>query len=380
MVSLMSMKRTLSRYPLASALVLAIWRAVKYPSQLLAGEVLRRAILALIPDRGGMIWYFGRPTHPNLGDQAQALYIGDWMRTHYPDKTIVEIPTWAFFRSPRRILGAIDKRLEDSDLFVMQSGYTMNDGNPDEVAHRLVPSHYPRHRVLFMPQTISYKDPSWRKRTVEALCGCENVLLLCRDEVSCTTALELFEGPRIELFPDIVTTRIGREAYNVERSGVLFCIRDDMEKLFEESAIDQLAEELEDVHPVDRTDTSFASAEIEWRDAEQVRSLLGRIYAEYSRYETIVTDRYHGMIFSLIAGTPVVVLPTTDHKVVAGVRWFKGVADDYVRVANRLEEVPELVAELRPMTQRKPIGPIFLSNYYERLPELLMELSLGGKK
>ena len=55
-----------------------------------------------------------------------------------------------------------------------------------------------------------------------------------------------------------------------------------------------------------------------------------------------ITDRYHGTIFSLCAGTPVIILKTTDHKVTTGADWFKGVYDDYVYVAKDLDDAYSL--------------------------------------
>lgn len=51
-----------------------------------------------------------------------------------------------------------------------------------------------------------------------------------------------------------------------------------------------------------------------------------------SHYKVVITDRYHGTIFSLIANTPVIIIKSTDHKVTTGADWFKGIYDDYVYV------------------------------------------------
>ena len=45
----------------------------------------------------------------------------------------------------------------------------------------------------------------------------------------------------------------------------------------------------------------------------------------------------------MIANTPVIILKTTDHKVVTGADWFEGVYEDYVYVVNDLEEASQVV-------------------------------------
>ena len=53
---------------------------------------------------------------------------------------------------------------------------------------------------------------------------------------------------------------------------------------------------------------------------------------EFSSYDLIITDLYHGMIFSVIANTPVVVLPSSDHKISSGVQFFKAASEFDKRV------------------------------------------------
>ena len=71
---------------------------------------------------------------------------------------------------------------------------------------------------------------------------------------------------------------------------------------------------------------------------EEQKHIINEI-ERYSHYKLIVTDRYHGTIFSLVAGTPVIIIKTTDHKVITGAEWFKGLYDKYVYVANTLDDV-----------------------------------------
>ena len=56
-------------------------------------------------------------------------------------------------------------------------------------------------------------------------------------------------------------------------------------------------------------------------DRQRTR-LINQVLNKFSKYQVIITDRYHGTIFSQIANTPVVVLSSADHKLSSGVKWF----------------------------------------------------------
>ena len=90
----------------------------------------------------------------------------------------------------------------------------------------------------------------------------------------------------------------------------------------------------------------------------------------YAHYRAVITDRYHGTILSLVAGTPVIIIKTTDHKVTTGAEWFKGVYDDYVYVANSLDEAYEIAKSVLNKKLTNNLSPYFETNYYDKLPEI----------
>ena len=49
----------------------------------------------------------------------------------------------------------------------------------------------------------------------------------------------------------------------------------------------------------------------------------------------VVTDRYHGVIFSVITHTPVIVFKSYDTKISAGIRWFQDL--EWVHYAEKME-------------------------------------------
>jgi exopolysaccharide biosynthesis predicted pyruvyltransferase EpsI len=90
----------------------------------------------------------------------------------------------------------------------------------------------------------------------------------------------------------------------------------------------------------------------------------------------VITDRYHGTIFALAAGTPVVIIRTIDHKVITGADWFKGVYDDYVYMAQDLDDAFQIVSSIRKKNLNHCLQLVFATEYYDKLKSIFE----SGKK
>ena len=84
----------------------------------------------------------------------------------------------------------------------------------------------------------------------------------------------------------------------------MFCCRDDSEKFYSDEEILALMQQCSSLAKVERTDTT---KEIKTKEivANAEKYILQEI-ERYSKYEVIVTDRYHGTIFSIIFHIPLV--------------------------------------------------------------------------
>ena len=241
----------------------------------------------------------------------------------------------------------------------------MSDYHPDDCVRKMILKQYKNNPCLIFPQTILYHDSQKLEAIKETLGQVNNLLLLARDEVSFEFAKTNFSNIRIKLYPDIVTTLIGKYSFEGRRSGIGMCIRNDGEKYYSDDQIYDLKRKLEEYGKVELTDTncnnmgSINHETIEEEVLNKIKSL--------ARYEVVITDRYHGTIFSLVAGTPIIVIKTNDHKVASGVEWFKGVYDEQVYYCASLEEVPTLVKEIINTKRRYKLEPYFKEAYYDKL-------------
>lgn len=347
--------------------------AVRYPSMRELNVKLVNSLQKLNDANDMRIWYFGVPVHQNLGDQAQKFVIEKWLENNYPMAEIIKIPSQAFNAGTRRVIRIIKKFIQPNDLIVMQSGHTMDGLHDDETPHRLASTCFPDNRIIFFPTSIRFNSKRGKELDRKAIGSHVNTLFLARDAVSAQIARDLYPRLDVRLYPDVVTSMIGKYSFDNQREGVLLCARNDGEKLYSYAAIDKLASALSGLCDVSRTDTTVKWDGIDL-DSHDAWTGIEGVIESYSQKCVIVTDRYHGTIFARIAGTPVVVLKTNDHKVVSGAKWFTDAGDKGIVVADNLEEVPGLVSDFMKRFPDGVSAPAFAADYYDGLKSVIEEM------
>lgn len=316
------------------------------------------------------IVYFGVPEHSNLGDMAQYYCIRRFFEKYYREYTVIDVPSRNYLNNTFGIAGLLRENIAESDLIFFQSGYCTQDlGGREEEMHRAVIRDFPQNRMVILPQTVFFRSEENRQLTARVYNSHPDMLFLARDRLSYKTALQMFNRLPVRQYPDIVTTLIGQYSYDAPRQGVLFCLRNDSEKSVSQEDIKILTEHICRTESCYRLDTNLRIAP--QRLVRHLQPVLEKTFAKFSRYRCVVTDRYYGIIFALIANTPVVVLPTKDHKVTTGVEWFQQVypgrvylAEDAYRAVKMVEAV--LSQPLPPFNE-----PYFEKEYYAKLRQLI---------
>lgn len=326
------------------------------------------AIYKSVRDNSKKIFYLDVPTHPNLGDLAQYYCIKEWLSQNYPDYIVIEISAQTIVYAEREFIQLLKRIIIPGDMVFFQSGYCTQDlGGTHDYVHRLVVENFSDIPVVMLPQTILYQNPDNATRTANVYKTHKKLLLMCRDSTSYLIAEKLFPENKLLLYPDIVTSLIGSMDINSEkqRKGILICCRNDSEKYYNDSTIRNLEKSLKEIDDVIMSDTTvncdFAQLKL------NIRKYVFDMISDFRNYRVIITDRYHGTIFSLIAGTPVLVIKSNDHKVVTGVDWFKGHYDDTVRYVGEITDVPLRVKELYESYEYHKLKPVFKENYYDEL-------------
>ena len=304
---------------------------------------------------------------------AQHYCITKWIKENYSEYELVMFESNTVVCERGAFIRKFKSIYRPQDIIVFQSGYTTQDlGGNHEYMHRLIVDNMPYANILMMPQTIFFQKEENKRVCSESLDKAQHMLFLARDFVSEKMAKQMLPHQTVKAFPDIVTTLIGTLHFENARNGVCMCCRNDGEKYYSEEELSCLSNRLQSITTVTRTDTTIKESYKEIRKHKQ-KFIEGEIET-FSHYKVVVTDRYHGTIFSIAAGTPVVIIKTTDHKVTTGADWFKGIYDDYVCVAENLDDAYEKVMRFYNNEPKHDVMPYFKQNYYDKLKEYFTEV------
>lgn len=273
--------------------------------------------------RTPVIFLIGTPEHGNMGDQLIALGELQWLRDHYPNVPIREF-THDTLRQDRRC-GILLSQIRKEDVLFLHGGGNLNDKYVAcEKIRRLVIQKRPRNKIVLFPQSISYaQSPQAQKLkadTARIYNAHPDLTVLAREETSFQTAKEMFPSLRTMLVPDIATylfRSMGPSA-DFPRDGIALCLRADSERYYSEQQILELQQKLSETYDVCMTDTHIRRRVL---PQERLSCAQERIDA-LSRCRLVVTDRFHGVIFSILSRTPCIALRSCDHKVTDGVKWF----------------------------------------------------------
>lgn len=339
-------------------------RATTFAFYLTARNAIRRR-------RGRPIAYLiGSPFHENLGDHAQSLVSKEWIQANYPGYDVAILDSRSASRNDYALIRQIAETIGERDLVFLHSGYHVTDLYPIELGLQLaVVEHLRDNDIVALPQTIHFIDPAVLDEVAAAFNGHGRVTVLCRDESSYETAQQKFTGCRLLLYPDIVTRQIGAiaSAGASERNGIQLCLRRDVESVYVASGqVAELERALSAIGPTTITDTNSDLSPLYIR--LRLKRVLTAEWRKFGRHRVTVTDRYHGVIFSLIAGTPVVALGTTDHKLSSGISWFPTeLFGKHIAFAENIEDAVALAAQFHSYDSFPTLPRYFEQNYFSRL-------------
>lgn len=180
----------------------------------------------------------------------------------------------------------------------------------------------------------------------------------------------MFGNTRLLLFPDIVTSLIGTMTFNGQRAGILLCARNDIESLYGKEELCRFLDRF-DCCRKEVTDTTICVTKEELKNDRD--KLIMETIKYFSTFKVVITDRYHGTIFSAIAGTPVVVINSADHKLSSGVEWFpKEVFGDQIQFANELDDAYVIVDKVLHSDKIKyNCPPYFREKYWSKLKNII---------
>ena len=318
------------------------------------------------------------PHDSNLGDHAQTICATEILKKNFPEHKIYSFP--AVTDIPEKDMEILLKRLSllvsEEDFIVFHSGYHINDiyNSPyDFVAPtacmQIAALRTFRHnKILYLPQTINLSEYNLKKYADELLKN-SGVTMFCRDRISFENAEKYFPCS-LRLMPDVVTSMIGRyippaKKNQGKRALIVLRNRKQKESFVTDFDIDEIEKALLGKGYILSHGGTYIDEPYEYIVRDTEKTVKEKI-CEFAGYDLIVTDLYHGMIFSVVASTPVLVLPSSDHKIRSGIEFFRENHDfdDRVFFFERIEEYVHFIRNLPDKAIRLSNPPAYFWEKY----------------
>lgn len=317
--------------------------------------------------------YLSTPNHGNLGDQGIVIAIKKLLEDFFKDLLILEF----LYSEYERNKEIIEKLINQDDLVIIHGGG--NFGNlwlTEENQRRDIVKRFPNNKIIVMPQSISFTNDEEGAKELKISQSIysqhKNFNIITRDNKSYQYGREYFPNNKVFLAPDSVLYLEDWYKRENKRDGVILTLRSDKEKSLSNEKIDKIISFLENRNINYRKDDTVKNYGIDSKTREyEVKEMLRKI----SSAKVNITDRFHGVIFSVITNTPVIAFKSLDHKIEEGIKWFKYL--DWVHYVTTVEEVESLV-EKYINSQEK----IRRDNYIlkEKLEEIMIEINKNDKK
>lgn len=269
------------------------------------------------------IFLIGTPWYGNLGDHAITLGEKFIINKNFPCYNIIDIPYNIYFSKLSKIFRF---KISSNDIIYLQGGGNLGSLYPqEEKLRRDVIKKYKKNKIIIMPVSIFFHNNDFGRIELEKSSKIynnhPNLTIISRDEVSFDFAKKYFYKVNNVLAPDAVTSLDGvLSDIDVNRKGVQFFLRKDIEKILSDDIINKIKFYL-NKHDI-QYNISDTTVSYEVKEKQREKEVFSRlIMARKARL--VITDRYHGLIFSVITHTPVIVFKSFDTKISSGVKWFK---------------------------------------------------------
>nr|WP_246787944.1 polysaccharide pyruvyl transferase family protein [Agrobacterium sp. AGB01] len=306
----------------------------------------------------------------NVGDQAQVVAIEQWIKRHYSSMPVIELDKDV-------VIACVEdykKLVMPNDVFILHSGGNLGDrGRWSEAARRTIIENFRGNRIVSLPQTIHFSDTSLGRHEGEISSRIYNshprLTVMGRDEESGKLARSMFPKSQVCIAPDFVLS-LKASDFGVTPSAetpqrLMACLRLDDESIF--TAEQRLAISERFNVPTTLFDTTID------RDIppHQRREILKETLQLFMDHEAVVTDRFHGLIFSVLCRKPTVVLRTVDHKLTSAVDWFVDIPN--VQFCSSIDRIEETLLKVK--NTKVENYPDFNELYFDRLPKFIAEIA-----
>lgn len=258
------------------------------------------------------VYIFMACDYSNLGDYAITVAQKEILLEMYPNRKIHVINMKDTFSK----LKSIDNT---NDIITIIGGGNMGDLYYGyERKRNFIVKFLHGYNIISFPQSVYFSNSKLgrfaKKRSIKEYSKHNKLTIYAREKLSYNLMRNLFTNNKIKLSPDIVFTLDYRK--NLNRKGIVISIREDKESILTKENRQYLLESLKIYQTTFLNTTTIKNPQNIGLDFEHLIN-------SYSTAELIITDRLHGMIIAYITGTPAIVIPNNNGKVISSYEWIK---------------------------------------------------------
>lgn len=269
---------------------------------------------------GYCIIFISVPIHGNLGDQAIVYSQYKFFESIGLKENIIEIRSCDF----NMFNDVIQEYIIDKDVIVIDGGGNMGTlWIEEEYRIREIIKKYNKNKIIIFPETVYYSNDEFGAKefeiSKEVYKKHENLYICVRDINSYNLIKEEYKPACIEYVPDIVLY-LDILSFNEDRKDAILCIRKDKEKIIDTQLIKKIEKKLSLNNIRIKYSTTVIEKLVRKKDRE--RELYIK-WKEFASAKIVITDRLHGMIFSVITGTPCIALNNSNGKVKGVYEWIR---------------------------------------------------------
>lgn len=288
------------------------------------------------------ILLFGTPMHGNLGDHAIATQARYFFEDFFSEYEYYEILMPMYHTQKEKIKNLVNSE----DLIVISGGGWM--GNlwiHNEIVIREIIESYPNNKIVILPQTVYYSNDELGNKelkiTNKIMKKHKDLHIFLREKRSYNFVNENFKlmgKSNFYLVPDMVLygKNINIETNDIKDKEIInVCIREDCES--QQKNINEFYEKLQKEYNIRLVSTVIKSPVL----LKNRMIELKKSWICFKEAKITITDRLHAMLFSVLNGTPCIVLDNKTGKVFGVADWLED--SGMIIKVNSLDEVYDIL-------------------------------------
>ena len=272
-------------------------------------EYLKKNTIKYENNNKNKIIFIDAASYNNLGDQAIALAMNYFIKDNFPEYEYMEVLEKDFVRNINRLKKSVD----ENDIICLSGGGNMGNLYPRfEAIRRKTIKSFKNNKIIIFPQTIDYENNKYGnrefKKSIKIYNSNQNLIVCAREMNTYNKIKDVYK--RVILVPDIVLYLYKKIIIeNDKKYDVGICLREDKEANITNNFRKQIYNKFSNI--IELTTMSDNN----YINNSNREKLIKEKLEQFSKAKLIVTDRLHGMIFSILNGTPCLAIDNSNKKV-----------------------------------------------------------------